>query len=615
MRQMSRVSFPTVLLFILLVTASSTFAQTSTFTYQGRLTDGGTPASGPYDFQFTLWDAPSGGNQVPDGTPASTLTRDDMMVGNGIFSVQLDFGAVSFPGADRFLQISVRQGANTGAYTPLTPRQQLTSTPYAIRAASADTATTATNNVLKAGDTMTGELILSGNPTTSLGAATKQYVDGSVASKLSLSGGTMTGALDLGNNKITSLATPTIGTDAANKAYVDSVVSVGGGFQWQEVTGTSQQAVSNRGYIANNAAEVTITLPVSPNIGDRIRISGAGTGGWRIAQNSGQRILTPTFTLAAEPWQSVASSTDGSKLVVVGFRIYTSTDSGVSWTPRESLRDWRAVASSADGSKLVAVGANEQIHTSTDSGVSWTPRDINRFWRAVVSSADGSKLVAVVTNGQIYTSTDSGVSWTPRESNRFWSSVASSADGNKLVALDGGGQIYTSTDSGVNWTPRDSNRDWGAVASSADGTKLVAAVTDGQIYTSTDSGVNWTPHESNRVWISVASSSDGNKLVALDGGGRIYTSTDSGVSWTPRESNRFWSSVASSADGTKLVAAVTDGLIYTSTDSGVTWTNSHGTVAGPGGFLTGGYLAAIELQYIGGGQFMILSHEGPFVAH
>ena len=56
-------------------------------------------------------------------------------------------------------------------YTTLSPRQQLTSTPYAIRAA------TATNNVLKSGDTMTGALVLSGDPTVALGAATKQYVD------------------------------------------------------------------------------------------------------------------------------------------------------------------------------------------------------------------------------------------------------------------------------------------------------------------------------------------------------------------------------------------------------------------------------------------------------
>ena len=36
----------------------------TSFTYQGRLTDGGSPASGAYDLQFVLFDAAVGGSQV-----------------------------------------------------------------------------------------------------------------------------------------------------------------------------------------------------------------------------------------------------------------------------------------------------------------------------------------------------------------------------------------------------------------------------------------------------------------------------------------------------------------------------------------------------------------------
>ena len=35
----------------------NTHAQSTAFTYQGRLQDGGTNANGTYDFQFTLWDS------------------------------------------------------------------------------------------------------------------------------------------------------------------------------------------------------------------------------------------------------------------------------------------------------------------------------------------------------------------------------------------------------------------------------------------------------------------------------------------------------------------------------------------------------------------------------
>src|SRR2546425_3745386 len=122
--------------------AAVAFAQTSSFTYQGRLTDGGTAANGNYDLQFALFDSLSGGAQV-----GSTQTLNTVAVSNGVFTVSLDFGANAFNGANRFLEISARP-SGAGSFTLLTPRQQITSTPYAVRstsAASADTATNATN--------------------------------------------------------------------------------------------------------------------------------------------------------------------------------------------------------------------------------------------------------------------------------------------------------------------------------------------------------------------------------------------------------------------------------------------------------------------------------------
>lgn len=88
------------------------------------------------------------------------------------------------------------------------------------------------------GGTMTGNLILNGDPTNNLQAATKQYVDilGNTVNDildgtetipyLPDNGGTLTGALNMGNNKITMGATPTDTTDVTNKGYVDGVVKV-----------------------------------------------------------------------------------------------------------------------------------------------------------------------------------------------------------------------------------------------------------------------------------------------------------------------------------------------------------------------------------------------------
>jgi hypothetical protein len=84
-------------------------AQTTEFTYQGTLKDGGNPANANYDFEFVLYDASSGGTQI-----GSTIPKSNILVTNGLFAVKLDFGSV-FPGANRYLEVRVRPaGQPTG---------------------------------------------------------------------------------------------------------------------------------------------------------------------------------------------------------------------------------------------------------------------------------------------------------------------------------------------------------------------------------------------------------------------------------------------------------------------------------------------------------------------
>ena len=117
-------------------------AQTTSFTYQGRLTDSGTAANATYDMQFKLFDTATvgAGNQI-----GSAITNGAVLVSGGVFTVQLDFGATAFSGADRYLEIGVRLAGDNSPYTLLSPRQQLTSAVYAIRAGSSTNADTATN--------------------------------------------------------------------------------------------------------------------------------------------------------------------------------------------------------------------------------------------------------------------------------------------------------------------------------------------------------------------------------------------------------------------------------------------------------------------------------------
>src|SRR4051812_18122700 len=81
------------------VTTASIHAQTTAFTYQGRLNDGAIPASGSYDLRFRIYDALSGGSAI-----AGPLTNSPTAVSNGLFTVTLDFGN-PFPGAARWLEI------------------------------------------------------------------------------------------------------------------------------------------------------------------------------------------------------------------------------------------------------------------------------------------------------------------------------------------------------------------------------------------------------------------------------------------------------------------------------------------------------------------------------
>src|ERR1051325_938933 len=122
----------------LLLAASATGQPLDTsFTYQGRLTDGGSAPTGVYDLPFTLYDASAGGAPV-----APSVLADDVAVTKGLFTVTLDFGPV-FAGSKRFLEVATRPGSSTGPYTTLSPRQELTATPIALYSAAAGTAASA----------------------------------------------------------------------------------------------------------------------------------------------------------------------------------------------------------------------------------------------------------------------------------------------------------------------------------------------------------------------------------------------------------------------------------------------------------------------------------------
>jgi endosialidase-like protein len=113
----------------------SASAQTGGITYQGSLKDGGNPANGQYDFEFKLYDTDTVGTGTQHG---GAVLQSGVTVTGGTFTVLLGFPscATCFDGSARFLEISVKP-VGSGTFTTLSPRQFISSTPYALRSSRA----------------------------------------------------------------------------------------------------------------------------------------------------------------------------------------------------------------------------------------------------------------------------------------------------------------------------------------------------------------------------------------------------------------------------------------------------------------------------------------------
>jgi len=182
------------------------------FTYQGQLRRDGNLVNGACDFRFTLWDAETGGNQI-----GPNQEKTNVPVTNGLFTVQLDFGAGAFQGDARWLQIAVKC-AGDASYTTLSPRQPLTPAPYALALPGLWTQQNATSPNIIGG--YSGNSVTSGVVGATIGGGGHAGFPNQVTSDFGVVGG--------GDHNTASGTVATVGGGEGNTASGDHATVAGG---------------------------------------------------------------------------------------------------------------------------------------------------------------------------------------------------------------------------------------------------------------------------------------------------------------------------------------------------------------------------------------------------
>ena len=241
-----------VAVFLLLPSSRVLAADPGTaFTYQGRLTSSGSDVNQSCDFQFSLYDASSSGSQV-----GSTLTKSSVSVSEGRFNTSLGFGSSAFTGSAGFLEIAVRCPASSGSYTTLSPRQELTPTPYAITAGGLDADG--------------AKLTLDADDDTSITVDTDDQIDIEIAGSDEFI--FTAGVLDIGNGTLGR-----IDLDADNDTSIRSSADDQIDF---ETSGTDRVVIDSSGQVGIGTSSPTQTLDVSGTArftGATLGVSGSTT--------------------------------------------------------------------------------------------------------------------------------------------------------------------------------------------------------------------------------------------------------------------------------------------------------------------------------------------------
>jgi len=442
---------------ILLLTAPAALAQGSAFTYQGRLTDGGTPPTGTYELEFKLYDAATGGTQQPQPSPVTIqfTGAQAVAVNAGVFTVQLDFGA-AFPGADRYLEIGVRQ-VGAPSFTTLSPRQPITSTPYAIRSISAATAADFSGSL--AGDvsgTQSATVVaavggasaadVASGVAAANGAASGNTADSIVKRDASgnFSAGTITATLNGNATTATTAASATTATTATSATTAATAAAVSAS------AGDSVVAAINAGSSSVNTAHVEGDVELAPSAqqtatttNDLVNLKLVGTA------TLGTSGTTDLLSLSASGQYSTG------QLDQEWFRVDNA--GGVlalgTWDGENEVVGVGTVPAEGNGTRFMWYGAKGAFRSGYTNNGSWDDANIGQGSFAVgMNNRASGRLSTAFGNSNVVTgiqSTAIGSNNTVSGTNSFAHGSLNTISGNNATALGSQNTIGSSANSGA----------------------------------------------------------------------------------------------------------------------------------------------------------------------
>ena len=405
---------------------------------------------------------------------------------------------------------------------------------------------------------------------------------------------------------------------------------------WINVTGTTQPGQANRSYLASNAALITVTLPGTPAPGDTVAITGAGAGGWKLAQAATQSIVAgPGNSVRSTQaqwaasgagnagWNPIAADASGKNVFAASSTgIMVSQDSGETFTTSLATADnWRGLAISPDGERVVAVSGTGAMQRSVDGGASWAPiaASPGGYLERVAMSTDGVYLLVAKDNGGggVFVSDDSGATFTQvggLHAGGSWVDASMSSDGQRMLATQNttvaANALVLSTDFGATWTQLVTPVRMNQAAISADGSVLVGTSdgADHAVYTSKDEGVTWVKRYTVPTGnpLRVRASSDGQTLAVTTYSGHAYTSFNGGVDWSSNGVSALWYGLGVAGDGSKVfIGDAGNGPINTGSR-----VDAKMSVVGTAGFLQGAQYSGASLQYLGSAQWLLKNSNG-----